>query len=171
MAESKPKLIPVKVPWSIALAAPDLYLEATESERTVKFIARFLPNEDGNDEKVVTLTFEGGTWAMVQPAFTDRMVIDESNYDYSEVSRTEDIELFDEWYEEFIKVWKASGICPDPRMYEIQNSEGFGYFVDRTYLANYKHLLILGEDIYIEILCKNWNWTAGEWIDWSKSSD
>ncbi|MBL8160597.1 MAG: hypothetical protein JNJ61_01330, partial [Anaerolineae bacterium] len=97
-------------------------------------------------------------------------VVDEQAYDWSDVKlRPKTADDIKEWMHMFNEQWNASGICPDPNMYEVQNSDWITSTRDSN-LDGYKQLLLLGEEMYVEVLCKHWTWVAGEWIDWSKES-
>ena len=157
---SKPKLIPVKVPWKISLSTPFLTLTVNEFEpSTVEFLARFKPvGYDNEDERVVTVTFTG-FWRFrgVSARDEERPPIDESAYDWSEVLIPPlKVELFNDWVVQFNKEWQVSQICPDPGMYEVRNSDWALLAQSDEY--DCRHFLLVGEEKCVEVLARSWTW-------------
>lgn len=171
-ALSKPKLIPVKVPWKIAVSTPFLTLTVNEFEPAqVEFLAQFNPySEDIEDERVVTATFTG-VWHYRGSSALDegQSPIDESLYAWSAV-KLKDLPVFDakslnDWARNFSKEWKATGLCPDPGMYEVHNSDWTS--LAQSEEGDYTHFLIVGEARCVEILSMTWSWEARDKKDLS----
>lgn len=169
----KPILIPVQVSWSVPTAVPYLKVVIDEADLcTVEFLGRFLTNEAGDHEKWVTLKFKAAGWVRSQPVLAAQGIDRLSVYDWSQVApvygfdpitrrpQSED----DDWINNFNEQWRRTGICPDPRMYELKESD---WLTESQISKGFRHLLILGEEIQVEILCLDWRWEAGEPVVWS----
>ena len=61
--------------------------------------------------------------------------------------------------EKFRTYWKETSICPDPRIYEVENSKWLENEA-RAIKLGCKHFIVLGHDNYIEVLAKDWNWVS-----------
>jgi hypothetical protein len=68
----------------------------------------------------------------------------------SGVSVEESIKIF--WEE-----WRRTGLCPDPRMYEVVHST----WIDAVGAAeDFKHFIIAGHDSYVEVIAKAWRYES-----------
>lgn len=114
--------------------------------------------------RLVRVVFESGLWVKLSPAYSDKEVIQDAIFDWSAVpgrwSHEGDIyELLKRSKEE----WLRSGICPDPNIYEVENSQ----WLDETGAANdkhtqWKHFLILGHDAYAEVIARAYKIQEGQ---------
>ena len=99
-------------------------------------------------------------WLRVNTDPFEERAINEEDYDWSEVKfRIHPHERVEDFKQHFRSQWEASGICPNPRMYEVVNSK---WLSSMDLSENVKHYLIIGEVMSAEILCESWIWEAGE---------
>ncbi|MDQ1922184.1 hypothetical protein [Massilia pseudoviolaceinigra] len=93
------------------------------------------------------------------PQYSDREVIQESEYDWSCVSGyLQSDETVENYLKRFQQEWDKTKICPNPGVYVIENSDWDGG-LDRERF-DLKHFLILGDFCFIEILAKNCTWVS-----------
>ena len=190
--QRKPKLIPVLVPWRITSAVPVLSIAIIEiNSITLSFQAFFGPmnpytgrvneevqlaaNELGSLghrnalEARVELTFPFTTDVRINPSISEGRLIDYEAYDISEFRPVRSLSLNRNAHEDF-QLWKTTGHCPTPRMYSIEPSawlesltkEGYKYHLGDQPA---KHYMILGEDMWIEILADQWSWKLEQKTD------
>lgn len=175
----KQQLLPVKTPWQVSPSTPHLRLSAAEPDpdepTRVWFAAHFALRSpevavaaggDGGAYQLVRVTFESGLWVKVSPGFSDRAPIDRDAYDWGEVwGRAGEIIDTARWLREFKERWVVTGFCPDPRMYEVRNSDWLRETGAEAH--GYNHYLILGHDAYIEVLGRTWRWESERTLeDW-----
>jgi hypothetical protein len=180
---NKPKLTPLHVPWMVSPSTPFLRLVALESasqEHThVEFVAYNQcedapPSVSGTGLRVVQapntfqvagavergpyrllrIAFKGSVGARMYPAHSDSQVVNESVYDWTQVrgrwSPGEDIYAH---LERDRVSWQHTGVCPDPRVYEVVNSP----WLEEMQLEGdqrWKHYLILGHDAFVEVIAE-----------------
>ncbi len=169
-AAEKGKLVPVRVPWRVSLSTPFLTVRVSEfEEREIEFVATFWSETIGSDERKVKLFPKGLSLILIKSSEEDRAIsVENFDYDWSKITHLPSIrENLNLWREQFNKRWKETGFCPDPRMYEVIDSEIFLSIYPSE--QGYKHYLLIGEMMAIEFLCKNWTWEAGDTIDWFKN--
>lgn len=173
-----PKLLPVEVPWRIALETPDLTLIAYEQGHSeVSFIGQFLADSDeamSLKEKKVIIEMYDVLKTRTSGKWSDSYTIDPNKYDWSEIKpeyhpyrAVSAIEKYQQEEAEYMSQWISSNNCPVPNMYRVANSEwlhSIGH-VRETYI----HYLFIGEDIYIEVIARGFKWESGEDIDWTKN--
>ncbi|MCE3602772.1 hypothetical protein LXA47_04055 [Massilia sp. P8910] len=175
-------LKPLHVPWMISPSVPSLTLISKEDgEQLVKFCGFFgfedsattaadsiiiddgellvNPDERSSRYQLITLKFELVGWLRRCPQYSDREVIQESDYDWSAVSGCiRDDEDVDDWLLRTRQEWAAARICPNPGVYVVENSDwDVGPDKERY---NLKHFLILGDSVFIEILAENCSWVS-----------
>lgn len=181
----RPRLKPLPVPWQVDPGAPFLRLTAAEqgsAEPTqVSFVAYFLNEEsspggaDGTSAQIaspperlgaprgplqlVVASFEAAVWARFNPSFSDTAEINFDEFDRSEMRLpyepgTDAVA----WVQRFRSLWHESGLCPDPRIYEIQYSQWLRdlHVQDPTF----KHYLVLGHDATVDIAARDWSWES-----------
>jgi hypothetical protein len=132
-----------------------------------------------DNEHQITVTFRGGGWSRSSPADGEHgEYIDVTRYDWSAVYPNEILDLLgpkhevhdtDEWskrYTEWLKKWVIAEVCLDPCAYEIINSNWLQHPV--LLERGYRHYIFGGEDMYVEVLGKDWNWRSEEEVDWTK---
>ena len=187
-----PKLIPVLVPWYISPAVPVLSITIIEMNSiTVSFQAGFGPinpytggiNEEVRLEKNefaslgyrnalevrVELTFLFTTDVRINPCISEGRIIDYDLYDTSGLLPALSSDFNRDTRDEF-QMWKATGYCPTPRMYSIEPSAWLESLTEQGYQYHLgerpaKHYMILGEDMWIEILAKEWSWKLAQQTD------
>ena len=190
--QRKPKLIPVLVPWRITSAVPVLSITIIEMNSITVSFQSFLgpinPYTGEIDEEVrlvenefaslgyrnspevrVELTFPFTTDVRINPCISEGRVIDYDLYDTSGLlpALTSD---FNRYAQEGFQIWKATGYCPTPRMYSIEPSAWLESLTEQGYQYHLgerpaKHYMILGEDMWIEILAKEWSWKLAQQTD------
>lgn len=175
----KPKAIPVHVPWNVVLAVPVLSIQVIEQNSVkVSFEADFGPldpytgkrskearieypedrppiihNPDRN--KFVEITFPFTTDVRINPALMEGRVIDHDAFDWSELKmrwdEQEDIYIN---LRDHIQLWYELEASPLPGMYSIEPS----VWLQSKRKRDRKHYMILGEDMWIEVLAEEWSW-------------
>lgn len=187
LEESKPRLIPVKVPWQVCPSTPFLRLTTFESggPTEVKLVGYFAlekqeesirgfesalvvgspydlnlsQTKKDSPFQLLKLTFEDGIWVKMSPSYADLEVIDESSYDWSALAyRYELGQDPDQWFRRFQEEWHRTSLCPNPRMYELEQSS----WLEETGAGKYgsKHYLIMGHDAYAEVIANGWRWES-----------
>lgn len=189
---SKPKLLPVSVPWQVSVSAAYLRADLAEvqSDRPIRadFVGFFARNEitpatisgtavtvtktpppfvedSGAPSGVyhqVRVVFRDGYWLRLSPGFSESQVLDEQAYDWSDVpGRLLPNESTREALERVRSQWLQTGICPNPRMYEVGHSRWLAELkLDRR--AEWRHYLIAGSEAYIEVIARDWQWRLGQ---------
>lgn len=178
-------LFPVEVPWMISPSVPYLRMELSKQEQpaAATFVGFFEleagsnavaplvvrdPGEfvrsnsiNGAAHRLVKVIFEEVSHARVLPAVSDLEVISEQLYDWSNVpSGIESGETAEQSVARMGRLWKATGFCPDPRMYEVRDS----YWLRELELdANqWRHYILLGHDEYVEVAARQFDWQPGQ---------
>jgi hypothetical protein len=186
------KLLPVTVPWQIDPGAPYLTLQIDKARRpsSATFIAYFKcaapaekkvassqiqivtspPDfrpaslEEEASFRLLRVHFTEGYEAQMKRAVSDHEVIQEDDYDWSSVSSTPRVgETIEQTVRRSHELWIMAGLCPNPRMYEIESSPrihelGLSSSIWRQYL-------LLGHDEYLEVIAQGWTWEAGQSVD------
>jgi hypothetical protein len=88
---------------------------------------------------------------------SDRDRIDGYNWDVVPEFRDEDGSLKTS-QSQFDAQWVAAGLCPDPRMYEVDDSE----LLEALGLSGFQHYLVLGNEYHLELVAKHWDWRVTE---------
>lgn len=170
-----PILVPVSVPWRIELACPMLHLEAFEIAgeppvsvsmwvdciTTASDSIREQSSPIGLDWRIarIKISFTNAIWPRMCEAFSDGEVIPEANYDWSRIPiRLGTDEDHDAYLTRYHNWCIEHGRCPDPRMYEVVNSEWREALPPILASAGYRHFIMLGHDAYVEVVAKNWSW-------------
>jgi hypothetical protein len=114
--------------------------------------------------RLVRISFKNGLWVRVNPAHSDTEVVDESMFDWSQVSgRWKTGEDIFDYFKRDKESWRQTGICPDPGFYEIQSSRWLdetGASDDRS--TKWKHFLVLGHDSYAEVIAESFEILEGQ---------
>lgn len=155
---SKPKLIPIRVPWQVSPSVPALELFVSEVEAPTRVSANvnFLNDGFGRMERVV-VSFGRSVHARFMPSWSDKEVVREVDYDWSAVPAHSGVADPNE--NPFLQRWREQGTCPDSGFYEVGNSN---WLLEVNTRRPLRHFLILGHDAYIEVLAKDWEWTSGD---------
>jgi hypothetical protein len=152
---TKPKLIPEKVPWQVSPSTPHLSVSASESERDT-IVEANCNLQEADEQRFVRISMNFGRAQHVRtaPSVSDVEVVAEGDYDWSDVQGI-DAEDISGSQTRFFATWTDTGICPDPGVYEVRDSEwskavGAGTSV--------RHFLIVGHDSYVEVLAEKLTW-------------
>ncbi|MFB9240961.1 hypothetical protein IV454_17890 [Massilia antarctica] len=175
-------LKPLSVPWMISPSVPRLTLFSEEDgKQLVKFCGFFgfedpgttamdsiivddgsllvNPNEVSARYQLISLQFEGVGWLRRSPQYSDREVIQESDYDWSCVGglirENEDV---GDWLIRTQQEWTDTRTCSNPGAYIVENSD-WDVGLEKT-IYNLKHFLILGDSVFIEILAQDCSWLS-----------
>jgi hypothetical protein len=107
--------------------------------------------------QLLCVTFVDGIWARISPAYSDTEIVDPSRFGHSTLYLREPLAFgMAEWLQEFRESWGRNGICPDPRMYEIQKSDWLHDVLGEQ--EKFKHFLLMGHDAYVEVIARGWDW-------------
>lgn len=178
-------LSPVSVPWQISPSAPylKLYFSDTGKPVAATFIGFFkcevgseskdavkiydpgefvsAGNAKGAQHRLVQVVFREGVYAKLLPAFGDHEVVKEELYDWSLVpTGVKGNETTVESITRVQNLWLSTGYCPDPCMYEVQNSDLLASLNLNT--TEWHHYLFLGHDEYVEAIARGWQWNPGQ---------
>jgi len=108
--------------------------------------------------QLVRVTFSRGLWVRMLPSFSNSETVDPGLYDFSSIpSQLAPGQDIKSWLAGFQHTWLENNCCPDPRMYEVQNSL---WLRDVSKDAMLKHYLVLGNDAYTEVLAEKWHWES-----------
>ncbi len=126
---------------------------------------------DGKDphDRIVRVTFDLSGCARMYPSHSNVEIIEAASYDWSELKYDYQYspehdnwgeEEWDEYNRPEEEEWQQTGICPNPRMYEVENSS---WLKELQALGYYKrpevqHYIILGHSAYIEVIASGWHW-------------
>lgn len=187
---TKPKLLPLSVPWMVATSAPFLKVQHADDSTplSVTFVAYFkladtgvssvigqpevatdpgpfeaLENDDYNPYHLVRINFTGGLAARAVPSFSDGETIEEDAYDWSAIpGALLPGEDALENHKRTIQFWFDHSISPDPRFYVVQNSPWLKDLGVTT--DDYQLFLILGQDEYVEVVAKSASCEIGQGV-------
>lgn len=178
-AIEKPALIPVRVPWMVDSATPFLHVHLSEDPNEepsqVRFVGYFGPfAEEGKAYRIVRIVLEPDSWLYMRPGRSDTDAIDMSRFDTSQLSLVgSDAQGYLRSSDE---QWQRTGICPDSGMYEVDRSPwllearseqaSLPSWLPQTgeSAQEYKHVILVGHDYYIEVLTKEWRYELGEYL-------
>jgi hypothetical protein len=150
------KVTPVKTPWMVSSTERELTVEKLSKNRLKVGFLGFFGKDIVNDEIIdkydnVEVIFSG---------LEDFRHFPEYSSDDSKRIDSYDWELVPEFRDEagslaqhgeiFHKVWKKTGFCPDPAVYEIEDSEWVSSMIGNK--KRLKHYLVLGGDYNLEVL-------------------
>ncbi len=189
MNKEKPKLIPVIVPWMISASVPFLRLHEDKNgiPHSATFIAFFqcdnvllspptnnLPQKivepkdfisSKQDEKApfhfIRVIFINPIAGRVCRSFSDLQIIPEDEYNWSAVlSELKPGETIEMNINRRRIEWLKTGVCLDPRMYEVFNSAWLHEIGQSE--KGMHHYLLLGHDEYVEVIAGDWIWEKGQ---------
>jgi hypothetical protein len=156
---SRPKLVPLSVNWMISPSTPMLRVCIGEDAVESPTLAEFLAVLANGEERWLRLVFRHGLRAMFNPSHSDKEVVETGAYDWSAVHQLEPGKGFAASLSRFNEQWKQSGLCPNPRAYEVHDSPWLERIRSTVPTATYKHFLLLGHDGYAEVVAEDY--TAG----------
>lgn len=100
--------------------------------------------------QVIRLVFQGGqarwNWSYSQDA-----IIDEESFDWSLLPCEHKSGNYDEYDQCFDRLWRETGLCPDPSAYVVENSP-WVLELSNPHRYPFEHFLICGHDSYVEVL-------------------
>jgi hypothetical protein len=105
-------------------------------------------SDSRSEYRLVRIEFKGVRYASMRAAYSDREVVDRSAFDWSGISPYYDGGDVGTFLAAFDQKWRDSGICPDPRIYEVEQLGPVG-------LKTHQQYLILGHDAYIEVVARS----------------
>jgi hypothetical protein len=181
------------VPWDVATGAAALKVTFWEQQRAeVEFVgvwghqssAVVLPVEivvphvvsdaprialrpvrDDDRYRLVRLSFAACYWIRVEPMSSEETVIDYSAFDTSALPQLEDAGTAEEFVRTFQREWAHSGICPDPKFYEVLDGEWLRSVPNRH--SRLRQFLFAGVESSVHVLAQQWTWsTVGALDDW-----
>jgi hypothetical protein len=152
-----PQLVPLPVAWMVSPSVPFLELRASEDPiRTPTAVSLFGTHLDGASSRV-TLVFDAALWARMCPSYSDGEVVPEGDYDWSGVPQLSTGSDFRESVSRRRSRWLETGLCPDPRAYEVTFSPWLAQLRFTTVQGqSLRHYLVLGHDVYVEVLATSW---------------
>lgn len=104
-------------------------------------------------------------YARMMGAVSDMEVVDEGAYDWSRIPVRPEPQLgqtVQEYTQAFDEAWRRFGLCPNPRMYDVQGSPWLREL--QIQAREYKHYLILGHDAYVDVVAQAFEWALAEQI-------
>ena len=168
----KPILKPVKVPWQVTSAVPYLkvvldetgMIEASFYANVLKVVSNREENSmevpDLEDEARVVVTFRGAYLLASHTGGDGENSFNYNDFDTTLIKLSVPDSDYVRWGLEFRKQWLTTQFCPDPNMYEVINtrwSPAIG-----GYEEGYVHYIILGEQIYVDIMARDWSWAFAQ---------
>lgn len=144
------------VPWQSSTSTPFMELKVAEYASPMLEFEAFMRTETEDFHCVVKVTLEQGSHIKVHPAIREGYVLDERKYDWSLIPFRiqENFASIDERLSLFNSEWIKTGICPDPRAYEVINSEWKASLP--SFESEKLHLIFVGEELSVECLTKGW---------------
>jgi hypothetical protein len=154
------KLNIVELPWKISPSISDFRIEIVENgDAAISAEAAVLPQHNPLTEALenrrVVMVFSGGQWVWTRPAFSDSTVIPPhlfEGYDDGYLPG----QSINEFLLESRKKWVASGLCPRPGVYRVENS----VWLEEENASRFgcRHYVLEGHDMWIEVIAKSFEW-------------
>gem|GEM_PF-2821563 len=155
----KPELIPVGTPWKIS-STSEISVSIYESGNiTLHPTVSFIESDDTKItgysiiEYAIDVVFFDTNWLKISPVNDDHAdFYKEYNHDAVAMVGNSSLEAL----KQYRLKWLESELCPDPKMYNVKGSNWnpSGFLAER----GYKHYIVLGRDIYIDIFGNKWEW-------------
>jgi len=159
------KLSAVEVPWLVSPSVPEIRVTVEENNDAVAtFDVAVLPENDPLAAELVSrrveVHFKAGQWLRTYPAIDDANVVPPDLFDWGEIQLSGDDVAKEDHLIEFRKRWIATGVCPNPGIYEVRSSTWLAE--SRADRFKCKHFVVVGHDMWIEVLCKgiSWRWAG-----------
>jgi hypothetical protein len=127
-----------------------------------EFVASSL--DDKAAYRLVRVLFTEGLTSRKSRAVSDSETVRAANYDWSAVATVpRPGELLEDAVRRAQQLWFLTGLCPSPRMYQIEHS----IWLQQLGLSQelWKHYLLLGIDDYWEVVAQGWTWLAGQRVE------
>ena len=151
------RLIPIDVPWQVALCVPDIVVTARElGAATLTFRADWL-RDSKLEEHETSLQLNGGLWMRIEPTISEGESLSQNDYDFSRIP-LHGLALVDrdEWSRQYFSKWASTGCCPDPNVYLVNTSTWAAGL--STFPGSFRHIVVVGEDIVVHSLCHAISW-------------
>ena len=159
---------PLECEWCISPSASDIEVRAAEDGDCIVSTLVVVPPKDStvaeHSGRLVTkrtrLRFEAAGWVRLCPSYSDRETIEPGRFDFSNVpfhdafltaEQTNFSTTFNLHDHEY-KAWVATGICPNPGVYEIKNSTWLAQ--SGAIRCGCKDYGIEGREMLVEILAQ-----------------
>lgn len=105
--------------------------------------------------RLVKVVFGCAVAVRMLPSFSDSDVVDPERFGFDHVPFSFGTgQSIESWLRDFRASWIRTNQCPDPRMYEVENSSWLDEIVGTR--PGFGHFLVLGHDAFIEVIAKNW---------------
>lgn len=186
--DQKPKLIPVRVPWMIS-SVPRFQMWRSDNGQlsAIAFIAFFKLEAlkspaksplspvyivENPPEFCPAETAEGAPYRLVRISF-ERTIFSAIDYEHHfpyldfdwsgmPIDRAQ-VKSIGEYQKLVHQYWMDTGLAPDPVMYEVKDS----HLLDKLNVdkANYKHIILVAEDEFFDVVAKDWKWEPGQAVD------
>jgi hypothetical protein len=154
---SLPVLRPLSVSWMASPSVPQLKMVTLEADVNISADLELTATYVDGAQSRVRVSFRRGDWVKWSPAYADAEVVREQAYDWTEVPRLSAGSDFPASLRRRQEDWTRTGICPDPRIYEVGNSPWLAEIPWSTSGGeDYHHYLVLGHDAYVEVLATGW---------------
>jgi hypothetical protein len=112
--------------------------------------------------QLVRVVFGKAHWLRLSPGVSESQVLDEAAYDWSAVPSS--LGAGETVYENVQRVralWLETGVCPDPRMYEVKFSPWLAE-LRLSQAEGWSHYLLAGSEGYLEVIAQGWEWRQGQ---------
>lgn len=150
------RLKPVGVPWQVSPSTPELRVRVSEDGSETVVEARCTLCEAGKYRDArIALSFDRGLYLHFSQSYSDAEVVREADYDWTEVP-TIDPQRIEESRHRLQSLWDETGKCPDPGVYEVENSSWSEEVAEQAL----RHYLIVGHDAYVELLAAGLDWSV-----------
>lgn len=166
---TKPKLLPLQVPWQVS--ANPTFLDVSFSESglnealTAEFGAILLYMGEFHATSV-KIIFQLPIALRILPAIGDQSSIEPSQYDWSAFENSfkpheavSNVATFKRQYEDMQNQWKSTGICPSPKAYEVIGDDWLAS-LPINHKNKFTHYLLEAHDCYLEAVASGFKWTS-----------
>ena len=147
------KLVPVRnLPWMVSTSVSGIMVCHLENEHVVASFDACVLGDDPRDAleySRVRVHFEHGLWVQVQPSFSGRETLPPNMFDESALYPMLDRRAFRE-------KWIATGLCPEPRVFEVEESEWLETCAPVR--DDFRHYLVVGCDCWFQVLASGYYW-------------
>jgi hypothetical protein len=182
----KPKLVPVKVPWMISSVPRFQTWKSDDGLLTaIAFIAFFkletakypITTDSGvfivenTPDFVPSKTSEGAPYRLVRvlfdrPAYSamDERDFPEGDFDWSELPiDNKNYNSVQEYVAATTRYLVETLVDPNPAVYELKYSP----LLEKLALSpqEYKHIILVGNDQFFDVVAKDWKWEPGQAVD------
>ncbi|MBI1191035.1 MAG: hypothetical protein GC200_10190 [Tepidisphaera sp.] len=103
----------------------------------------------------VRIQLIGHVASRMLPAFSDSKVLDPSRFTLAAVNNLGYAQDPSGYAKRFRDAWIATGICPDPGVYEVRGS---AWLAECGIEEGYAHLVVRGHDVFVEAIASRWSW-------------